>query len=85
MVLRQILRVPMGVFDEYRALCFKSPRMMNFFMMYAGMVALLYLGRGMEKLCMSGEATRYEQARRARRLYLPYFVASYKFRFPENK
>ena len=60
MVLRQIFRAPMGVFDEYRALCFKSPRMMNFFMMYTGMIALLYLGRGMEKLCMSGEATAYE-------------------------
>jgi len=59
--------------------------MMNFLMMYTGMVALLYFGRGMERLCMSGEATSYEQARRARRFYIPYCLASYKFRFPENK
>ena len=85
MVLRQIVRVPLGVFDEYRALCTKSPRMMNFFMMYTGMLAMLYFGRGIERLCMAGEATRYEETRRARRFYVPYFLASYKFRFPENK
>jgi hypothetical protein len=85
MVLRQIFRVPMGVFDEYRALCFKSPRMMNFFMMYTGMLALLFFGRGMEKICGAGEASKYESARRARRFYVPYFLASYKVRFPENQ
>ena len=85
MVLRQILRVPMGMFDEYRALCFKSPRLMNFLMMYTGLVALLFFGKGIEKLCVQGEASRYEQARRARRFYLPYFLASYKFRYPEHK
>ena len=85
MVLRQILRAPLGIFDEYRALCFKSPRLMNFYMMYGGLLAILYFGKGMERLCMYGEATRYESERRARRFYLPYFIASYKVRFPENK
>ena len=54
MVLRQILRVPLGIFDEYSALCFKSPRMMNFFMMYAGILAMLYFGKGIERLFMAG-------------------------------
>jgi hypothetical protein len=54
MVLREIFRVPMGVFDEYRALCFKQPRMMNFWMMNCIMLSLLYFGKGFEKISLSG-------------------------------
>ena len=50
MVLRSIFRVPMGVFDEYRGLCFKYPRAMNFYMMYGCMFIFLFLGKGYEKL-----------------------------------
>ncbi len=85
MSLRQIFRAPMGIFDEYRALCFKSPRAMNFYMMNVGFIAILFFGKGMERLSMASAATKYEQGRRARRLYVPYFLAGYKFRFPENK
>ena len=85
MVLRQVFRAPMGIFDEYRALCFKSPRAMNYYMMNMGLVAVLFFGKGIERLAMYGESTKYESARRARRFYIPYFMAGYKFRFPENK
>ena len=86
MVLRAIMRVPMGVFDEYRALCFKQPRMMNFWMMNCIMVAILFFGKGVEKLSVGGgHAGAYEAQRRARRFYVPYFIAGYNFRFPVNK
>ena len=87
MVLREICRVPMGVFDEYRALCFKQPRAMNFWMMYTGLFAVLFFGKGIEKLSIrsTGHQSAYESARRARRAFIPYFVANYKWRFPLNK
>ena len=85
MVLREIARVPMSVFDEYRALCFKQPRAMNFWMMNMGFIAVLFLGKGVEKLAIKGSAAdKYETARRARRFFIPYFLAGYKFRFPKN-
>ena len=85
MVLREIMRVPMGVFDEYRALCFKQPRWMNFYMMNMAMLAFLFLGKGVEKLCLAGgPKSTYETSRRARRFFIPYFLASYKWRFPVN-
>ena len=85
MVVREIFRVPMGIFDSYRALCFTTPRAMNFYMMTVGWVAMLFFGKGMEKIAIRGsEHTRYEGYRRARRFYIPYFLASYKFRFPVN-
>jgi hypothetical protein len=40
------------VFDEYRALCFKYPRAMNFYMMYFGIVWAMFLGKGFEKIAM---------------------------------
>lgn len=55
MVLRSIARVPMGVFDEYRALCFKYPKAMNFYMLYASMFFILFAGKGYEKIVMQGE------------------------------
>jgi hypothetical protein len=58
---------------------------MNFYMMNCGLVAIMFLGKGVEKLSASTEAASYEQARRARRFYIPYFVAGYKFRFPQNQ
>jgi len=86
MVLREIFRVPMGVFDEYRALCFKQPRMMNFWMMNCIMLSLLYFGKGFEKISLSGGPQAvYESSRKARRMFIPYFLASYKWRFPVNK
>ena len=75
----------MGAFDEYSALRFKYPRAMNFWMMNVGMFAIMFFGKGIEKLSMQGHQTTYETARRARRFYVPYFLASYKWRFPLNK
>lgn len=87
MVLREIMRVPMGAFDEYRALCFRQPRAMNFYMMYMTMFALLFIGKGVEKFALytTGHQAAYEQGRRARRFYVPYFIAGYQWRFPVNK
>lgn len=87
MVVRQIFRVPMSVFDEYRALCFKQPRMMNFFMMNMCVVFFLFMGKGIEKISLysTGHQATYETGRRARRLFVPYFLANYKWRFPEYK
>ena len=86
MVLREIFRVPMGVFDEYRALCFKQPRAMNFWMMNVGVIALLFFGKGIEKMAVgSNHQAGYETARRARRFFVPYFIAGYQWRFPVNK
>ena len=84
MVLRNIFRVPMGIFDEYRALGFKQPRMMNFYLMYFGLFWILFLGKGVEKLSMRGEQNDYETKRRLRRFFIPYSVCNYKWRFPEN-
>ena len=54
MVIKGILRVPASMFDEYRALCFKYPKAMNFYMLYLGMIAVLVLGKGVEKITMQG-------------------------------
>ena len=77
----------MGVFDEYRALCFKYPRAMNYLMMNLGLFSVLYFGKGIEKMNVnhSGNQRAYESSRRAHRFYVPYFIANYKWRFPENK
>ena len=86
MVVRQIFRMPMSLFDKYRGLCLTSPRLMNFFMMNIVWISFLYFGKGMEKLALySGENARYERSRKARRFYVPYWLASYNFRFPVNK
>lgn len=59
---------------------------MNFYMMNMIWISFLFLGKGMEKLALySGESTRYESSRKAKRFYIPYWLASYKFRFPINK
>ncbi len=86
MVLREIVRVPLGMWDEYRALCFKQPRAMNFWMMNAFLITILFLGKGVEKLSItSNHASAYEASRRAHRFYIPYFFADYRWRFPVNK
>jgi hypothetical protein len=54
MVLKGVLRVPASMFDEYRALCFKYPKAMNFYMLYIGMFAVLFAGKGIEKMTMRG-------------------------------
>lgn len=84
MVLRNIVRVPMGLFDEYRSLCFKYPRMMNFYMMNMGLIFILFVGKGVEKLSMRGPQNDYEAKRRLRRMFIPYSLCNYKWRFPEN-
>ena len=84
MVLRSIARVPMSLFDEYRALTFRYPKMMNFYMMYMCFFVVLYAGKGIEKLSMRGEQTSYEMRRRARRLFMPYWLVGYQWGFPEN-
>lgn len=86
MVLRDIMRVPLGVFDQYRAFAFKQPRTMNFIMMYTGFVAVLFFGKGFEKIGANwgSQQGRYESNRRARRFFVPYFLVSYKWRFPAN-
>lgn len=84
MVLRSIFRVPMGVFDEYRAFYFKHPRTMNFYMLYACFFFAMFAGKGFEKMNMKGAAASYERNRRARRLFMPYSLVSYKWRFPVN-
>ncbi len=86
MVLREIVRVPMGIFDEYRALAFKQPRLMNFWMMNCIILSVLFFGKGVEKLSVgTGHASAYEANRRLRRFYVPYLFANYKWRFPVNK
>lgn len=85
MVLREIMRLPLGVFDQYRALAFKQARTMNFVMMYTGIVAVLFFGKGFEKIAVAGgEQAAYESRRRAHRFFIPYFIAGYKWRFPTN-
>lgn len=54
MALRSLVRAPMGIFDEYRKLAFKKPRAMNAYMMYMGFFAVLFVGKGVEKLNMRG-------------------------------
>jgi hypothetical protein len=85
MVLRSICRVPMGVFDEYRALYFKHPRTMNFFMLYTTVAVFLFFGKGFEKLALQAEQTKWENSRRLRRAFIPYSLVSYKWRFPVNQ
>ena len=86
MVLREIFRGPMGVFDTYRALCFTKARTMNFYMMNCGLVAALFFGKGIEKVSILGNhKTGYETSRRAHRFFIPYFLVGYKWRFPVNK
>ena len=83
--LRAVLRKPMGIWDEYRALCFKKPREMNFYMMWGCLFFIYVLGRGTEKITMHGEQNNYELKRRLRRAYMPYFVLNYRWGFPYNK
>lgn len=84
MVLRSIFRVPMGVFDEYRALFFKYPRVMNFNYMYGIMFFFLFVGKGYEKIIARGKQNSYELNRRARRLFIPYSLISFRWRFPTS-
>jgi hypothetical protein len=85
MSLRALFRRPMGIFDEYRALCFTHPKAMNFYMMYIGVFFIMFYGKGCEKMVMHGRQTNYEFARRARRLFMPYLALNYKWAFPVNK
>ena len=86
MVMREIMRVPMGMFDVYRSLCFKQARLMNFWMMNLALMSFLFLGKGVEKMSVAGGPLAvYESARSAKRFYVPYFLTSYRWRFPVNK
>ena len=78
--------MPMGIFDEFRALGFRQPRAMDYWMMNCCLLAFLFFGKGIEKLSVgTGHATAYEAARKAHRFYLPYLIADYRWRFPVNK
>jgi len=58
---------------------------MNFYMLYAGCFWVLFLGKGYEKIVFSGRHVEYERNRRARRLFVPYSLVSYRWRFPVNQ
>lgn len=75
----------MGVFDEYRAFYFRHPRTMNFGMLYFSFALVLVFGKFPEKFTFNSSQTSYEFNRRARRLFIPYSLASYKFRFPQSQ
>ena len=83
--MRVLFRKPAGIFDEYRALCFKKPKLMNQYMMYMGMFFILFYGKGIEKITAQGNQSCYEVKRRARRMFLPYAVLSYRWAFPANQ
>ncbi|CDW85797.1 UNKNOWN [Stylonychia lemnae] len=82
---RKIVRTPMSVFDQYRSLCFTSPRLMNFYMLYASFFFALFLGKGYEKIVFQGKHVEHERDRRFRRFFIPYSLVSYKWRFPVNQ
>eukprot|EP00347_Sterkiella_histriomuscorum_P000288 403376457 len=85
MVVRSIFRVPMGMFDEYRAFYFKHPRTMNFYLLYSAFFLALFAGKGFEKMAVHGDQIKYERNRRLRRAFIPYSLISYKWRFPTNQ
>lgn len=84
-MLKSVVRVPASIFDEYRALCFKYPKAMNFYMISLTFFFFMILNKGAEKISMRGEANSYEFKRRLRRLFIPYSLVGYQWRFPENK
>ena len=85
MVLRGIFRAPLGVFDVISNYRFTYPRTSNFYFIYASLALILYFGKGFEKMNMSGNQSSYENRRRARRLFVPYSLVSYKWRFPVSQ
>ena len=78
MVLRNIFRVPMSAFDHYRHFANSHARLVNFFMMQTMLFFVLFSGKGVEKLAMSGSASSYEFKRRMHRFFMPYCLVSYK-------
>lgn len=83
--LRSAVRYPLGLWDEYRALFFKKPKLMNQYLMASCLIFFYVSGKGCEKMTMHGEQTNYEFKRRAKRAFIPYTLLSYRWGFPVNK
>ena len=54
MVLRELFRAPLGVFDVISNYRFTYPRTFNFYYMYSSLAFILLFGKGYEKMAMSG-------------------------------
>ena len=83
--LRSVCRVPMNVGNSYRAYYLKHPRTVNFFSIYFLAMGVLLITRGAEKFTFRGATDVYELKRRARRFFVPYWMTSYRWRFPVNE
>ena len=83
---RRFCATPLLMFDQVRLSMQKHPKPSNGIMMMSSFVVLLCLGNGAEKLSTQNSVGRqYEKLRRANRLYMPYFLADYSYRFPQIK
>ena len=85
MVIRNIIRAPLGIFDKYFAMNHLHPKWMNFYMLYMSMFLVLFLGRGVENLYMRGRHNDWERNRRIHRWFVPYSIKNYKWRFPKQE
>ena len=83
---RRFMAIPLLAFDWVRQTSLSNPRQMNYVVMWTSLVVIMTVGNGADKLTTSGGvATQYEKFRRANRYFMPYFIADYKFKFPQVK
>ena len=81
-LLRTTLRVPLSSFDMFRSLYERHPKWINYYLLNAFVVTALIVGKGAENITSKqGRVARYELRRRARRLFIPYSLMGYKWRF----
>lgn len=81
---RRMLATPLGVFENFKGLRTAYPSHMNWYYMFCSLFALMIVGRGAEKRVTQNEdRDKFHAEWRAQRGYLPFWMASYRHKFPK--
>ena len=84
--LRRFMAQPLVAFDWLRNGMASNPRTFNYASMMFCFFGVFMLGNGADKLTVSqGLRTKYERYRLSQRMFVPYCVADYSYRFPQIK
>ena len=81
---RRFMATPLLAFDSVRVGMQSNPKQANYAMMMSLFVVILMAGNGADKLTTrsSSVAAKFEAYRRLNRIYIPYFIADFRYRFP---
>ena len=84
---RRIMAIPLYAFDSVRAGLQANPKPGNYMFMMTSFVVILMVGNGADKLTTKwgSVANSYETYRRVNRYFIPYFIADYRYKFPQIK